>query len=275
MKISCIIFAVALFIVISTPVFAERVLLVDFGIANNDSVALNDVMVVDGKPTMFSEGAYSLKLLDSSGAAISSQSMSIVFFISGIGDVNTTIVESRFSGFENAGKLQLLHNDKVIFESPIALCDNNKVCNNYENYLSCPNDCPSGSADRYCDKVKDGKCDPDCAKDADEDCKSFLEKMNFVYIAGALIVLTIVFLLIKKKNPKNEFVNNTAASIAAPEQEKAQPMAEYGGPSEVNAILIDWAREQLAKGYTKEQISMGLIKVGYSAEIAEEILRRI
>lgn len=269
MRINHIIFAITLLLfTFSVPVFAEKVLLVDFSISNNDSVALNDVMVVNGNPTMSSEGDYTLKLLDSSGNAINSQFAPIEFFISGIGDVNTTLVESRFSKFENARKLRVLHNDKVIFESPIALCDNNKMCDNYENSLSCPNDCPSGSSDKYCDHQKDGKCDPDCAKDADEDCKSFLEKMNFVYIGGAIIALAIVFLLLRRKKPKKEF------SIATPEPEKIQPVTE-SKPFEIDMALLEWAREQLAKGYTKEQVKLGLIKGGYPTEIADEILRRI
>jgi len=54
----------------------------------------------------------------------------------------------------------------------IIVCNNNGVCetDRYENYLNCPEDCPSGSADGYCDKIKDGICDPDCAKGFDIDC---------------------------------------------------------------------------------------------------------
>lgn len=48
----------------------------------------------------------------------------------------------------------------------------NQVCNAKENHANCPKDCPSGGRDRYCDKVKDGKCDPDCKKAEDPDCRS-------------------------------------------------------------------------------------------------------
>lgn len=40
-----------------------------------------------------------------------------------------------------------------------------------ENFLSCPEDCPSGSYDGYCDKIRDGNCDPDCKPEEDSDCK--------------------------------------------------------------------------------------------------------
>lgn len=36
------------------------------------------------------------------------------------------------------------------------------VCGFPENFKTCPQDCPSGSYDGYCDEVKDGICDPDC-----------------------------------------------------------------------------------------------------------------
>ena len=43
-----------------------------------------------------------------------------------------------------------------------------------ENYRTCPQDCPSGSLDLYCDGIKDNKCDPDCIRlnerEKDPDC---------------------------------------------------------------------------------------------------------
>ncbi len=43
------------------------------------------------------------------------------------------------------------------------------TCGMPENYSTCPRDCPSGGIDGYCDKVKDGKVDPDCAEGEDPD----------------------------------------------------------------------------------------------------------
>lgn len=43
------------------------------------------------------------------------------------------------------------------------------TCGMPENYNSCPQDCPSGGMDEYCDKVKDGRIDPDCKKGEDPD----------------------------------------------------------------------------------------------------------
>jgi hypothetical protein len=46
----------------------------------------------------------------------------------------------------------------------------NELCDAGENYQTCPQDCKSGGADGFCDKVKDALCDPDCARAEDEDC---------------------------------------------------------------------------------------------------------
>ncbi len=43
------------------------------------------------------------------------------------------------------------------------------TCGMPENYSTCPRDCPSGGIDGYCDKVRDGRVDPDCAEGEDPD----------------------------------------------------------------------------------------------------------
>lgn len=65
----------------------------------------------------------------------------------------------------------------------------NGVCGVGENYASCPADCPSGRKDLYCDKVKDGSCDPDCPPGLDPDCS----KPND---SGLMILLLVVLVLV-------------------------------------------------------------------------------
>jgi putative hemolysin len=44
-------------------------------------------------------------------------------------------------------------------------------CGFPEDSLSCPQDCPSGGYDEYCDGIRDGRCDPDCLQGTgDPDC---------------------------------------------------------------------------------------------------------
>ncbi len=54
----------------------------------------------------------------------------------------------------------------------VVLCNVNGICeaNEGENYLNCSQDCKSGSGDNHCDKIADGRCDPDCSRSEDQDC---------------------------------------------------------------------------------------------------------
>ena len=64
----------------------------------------------------------------------------------------------------------------------VSFCNNDGICQpcfewpceNIENFLTCPNDCPSGSKDNYCDLQRDGVCDPDCIY-YDFDCDECIE----------------------------------------------------------------------------------------------------
>ena len=49
------------------------------------------------------------------------------------------------------------------------------TCGTSEDYGTCPEDCPSGGIDEYCDGVSDGECDPDCAVFGgdDPDCEGY------------------------------------------------------------------------------------------------------
>lgn len=48
----------------------------------------------------------------------------------------------------------------------------NGICDSYDTHYSCPEDCPSGSFDGYCDNIKDDICDRDCIK-SDSDCDDY------------------------------------------------------------------------------------------------------
>lgn len=72
------------------------------------------------------------------------------------------------------------------------------VCQEHESYLECAQDCPSGSADDFCDRIVDGTCDPDCGVDGDADCGKRLPWI-FVGIGFFILILaSIVFFLWRK-----------------------------------------------------------------------------
>ena len=69
-------------------------------------------------------------------------------------------------------------------EHEISFCNNDGtcqpcfegLCNVIENFLTCPNDCHSGSHDNFCDLQRDGICDPDCVL-FDFDCNQCIENV--------------------------------------------------------------------------------------------------
>lgn len=78
-------------------------------------------------------------------------------------------------------------------------CDGNGICENNENTRTCPQDCPSGLEDGYCDKASDNKCDPDCSVYEDIDCKSTGTSKEKYYILAILAVLLVIAIAAYKK----------------------------------------------------------------------------
>jgi len=73
----------------------------------------------------------------------------------------------------------------------------NKACDKpQENYLTCSLDCPSGATDGYCDKVKDGRCDSDCAAVEDSDCGG---SSNLGLILTVVFVIILLLIIAYKK----------------------------------------------------------------------------
>ena len=64
-----------------------------------------------------------------------------------------------------------------------------QTCGFPENFSTCPEDCPSGGWDAYCDGVEDGICDPDCLPEDDPDCKTFPWALVGGIIGGLLAIL--------------------------------------------------------------------------------------
>jgi putative hemolysin len=82
-----------------------------------------------------------------------------------------------------------------------------KSCGRPEDAISCPTDCPSGGRDMHCDRIADGRCDPDCLDGTvDPDCggaapgilgMTFIAGLAVLAIAGAGIYM----FLTRKRSP--------------------------------------------------------------------------
>jgi len=79
--------------------------------------------------------------------------------------------------FTNAQRIDVFDQGVKILEVSVAhLADKcgDSICQPHESFDSCSTDCPSGSADDFCDQVADNICDPDCFFDRDVDCEAQL-----------------------------------------------------------------------------------------------------
>lgn len=71
-------------------------------------------------------------------------------------------------------------------------CNKDGICEvKIENYLNCPQDCPSGSLDEYCDALSDGICDPDCKEGEDPDCG--ISYLDYILLLMVLIIILVVY----------------------------------------------------------------------------------
>ena len=61
-------------------------------------------------------------------------------------------------------------------QTTVVNCISDGICDGRigENYITSPQDCPSGAEDGICNPIADGQCDPDCAEGVDPDCRSEL-----------------------------------------------------------------------------------------------------
>jgi putative hemolysin len=64
-----------------------------------------------------------------------------------------------------------------------------------ENHKTCPQDCPSGGIDDYCDLKVDGICDPDCEEGKDRDCKISQESEKPTTTCMPLLLFPVVGLI--------------------------------------------------------------------------------
>ena len=68
-----------------------------------------------------------------------------------------------------------------------------------ENFKNCPQDCPSGIGDNYCDFIQEGVCDPDCKVYQDADCSALPYLVGGIVLLVLAVIGIILIAKIKKK----------------------------------------------------------------------------
>jgi hypothetical protein len=160
-------------LIIPQIVFAEDVLSLYLDVYKNDTVILEELKIIPGKPTQYmTPGDYTLQITDVENKIIFEKSIGLNFLI--MTDpptpTDTSYINIRIIYEPQMSNLKLLHGENEIFSKKIVICNNDGICENFESYLSCPSDCPLSSIDGICINDRDGVCDPDCTPGADSDC---------------------------------------------------------------------------------------------------------
>jgi len=220
---------IILFLLVLPIVFSEDLLKVDFSVSTNDDVIINDISIIDGDIFIENyESEYMIRFLDSSKQTylavpkriyVPSPNHAAVYF--------DTYDASAADKLWNKFSVKVLFDDRfdsvVIEKNSISLaeesikqslCNNNQVCESYENFKYCPADCLSGSRDNYCDNINDGICDPDCKLLDVDDCfgkeldKKVLKKKSsssitksipYSILASLIIILVLIGLILYKR----------------------------------------------------------------------------
>lgn len=85
-------------------------------------------------------------------------------------EVDEAMVEVVFPYTQKIRTVQVLKQGQQVLRESIwgRVCNKDGICNNNENYLSCPSDCDQYSQDGFCNSISnDHICDPDCLWDAE------------------------------------------------------------------------------------------------------------
>ncbi|MBU1945733.1 MAG: right-handed parallel beta-helix repeat-containing protein, partial [Nanoarchaeota archaeon] len=143
-----------------------------------------DIYVVKGNPIPIKKvypTDYRVTVYDKEGSPIDEQNVYMSDFYSNFGgsgaESNGSLVTIEFNYSDSYSFIKVFDNETVILEQNLThiLCNKNKICDENENYFSCPHDCPSGSSDGICDGMNDSFNDLDCADGKDPDYAKSLD----------------------------------------------------------------------------------------------------
>jgi hypothetical protein len=135
-----------------TEAKAENSLLLNFVVAKNDSIFVNQIKVIEaGTLLPKNQGDYKLEILDNSENIVFSTNFDVKFIILSEPPIETdeALMYMRLPWDSNSVKVNFYHNEKIISEILLSgyLCNRNNQCESSlgENQINCPEDCFEGT----------------------------------------------------------------------------------------------------------------------------------
>ena len=164
--------------ILTMPANAQMVCELEFTIYKDDAVELNKIQVRPGTASIIPSGTissdYTLHVLDSNRNIIKEAHLPVSFLVlsNPPQETNRSRIWLEVEYDSSWRFLEIYRGDfRIFFKDLVSLCNEDSICNLQESWISCPQDCSSGSEDGWCDRVRDGTCDPDCAEGVDSDCE--------------------------------------------------------------------------------------------------------
>ncbi|MEM4282610.1 MAG: hypothetical protein QW559_00425 [Candidatus Woesearchaeota archaeon] len=207
-------FGIILFFVLLSKVVlaeSEKVLNFDFIVMKNGSAQFSDARVSFGtadQPSSLRQD-WSIRF----GNYFSYIPLVFVLYKDPPVLVDSLLVSKKLPYTNNTGVLEVAFKNKTVLAFDLVkLCDGDSFCEEFENALSCPSDCPLDRVDELCIPAFDGICDPDCIGSLDTDC---IEKQLrpspltgstiMLVLIAAVILFVIAFLFHYMRRRKDTF----------------------------------------------------------------------
>lgn len=152
----------------------------------------------------------------------------------------------------------------------------NSVCDPQESYETCPEDCPSGGSDDYCDERDDNWCDPDCPKEADPDCRTEVtaQKQPEEVIRGEIAREETEenAVPIAQKELDIKFIGTISMGVIVTLVVSFFIAREIKAKSARTAQLREYISQCLRQGYRITQIRQVLLHQGYEQKEIERVI---